>query len=68
MLTPESAKEPTAHKTAIGAFASQVYAVHPSKFRCNTEALADNAFMDMTIDCNSAQFDRQVKNQHATFV
>ena len=52
----------------VSAFASQVYAVHPSKFRCNTEALADNAFMDADIDCDSAQFDRQVKDQHADFV
>ena len=44
----------------VVAFASQVYAVQPSKFRCNTEALADNAFMDTEIDCESAQFDRQV--------
>jgi hypothetical protein len=54
--------------STIQPFASQVFAVHPSAFRCNQEALADNVFMDAAIDCDSAEFDEKVKAQHAEFV
>ena len=42
------------------AFASQVHAIHPVKFRCNSEALDDNFFMDSEIDCDSPTFDDEV--------
>ena len=50
------------------AFAQGVFAVQPSKFRTNEDALADNKFMSTDLDQNSQEFDDAVQFQHANFV
>ena len=52
----------------VSPFANQVFAVQPTKFRSNAEALEDNRFMDTELDTESSAFDEAIQAQHSAFI
>ena len=54
--------------STITPFATQVFAVKPTKFRSNAEALFDNKFMNTDLDTDNAEFDARIQRQHEQFV
>ena len=50
------------------AFARAVYAVKPSNFRTNEEALLDNKFMKQEDNQNSEEFNAKIQLEHSRFV
>lgn len=50
------------------AFAKGVYAVKPSKFCTNEEALADNEFMQQVENQDGDEFNALIQLEHSRFV
>jgi hypothetical protein len=50
------------------AFARAVYAVKPSNFGTNEEALMDNKFMKKEDNQNSEEFNARIQLEHSRFV
>lgn len=46
------------------AFAQGVYAVKPSNFKTNTEALLDNKFMKIDVEQDGEAFNAQIQREH----